>query len=95
LSLHGSKVKIVKVKVQNNNTKQRSEVKYRAYTFSLEVIKFIKDFPNDKTYSILSNQLLRSATSIGANIVEGGSGSSRKDFTRYKDDLCFYYGFDF
>lgn len=69
--------------MQNNNTKQKNEVKYRAYAFSLEVIKLIKDFPNDKIYSILSNQLLRSATSIGANIIEGGSGSSKKDFTRY------------
>lgn len=29
------------------------------------------------------DQLLRSATSIGANVVEGGSGSSRKDFINF------------
>ena len=29
------------------------------------------------------DQLLRSATSIGANVVEGGSGSTRKDFINF------------
>jgi len=34
---------------------------------------------------VISNQLLRSATSIGANIVEAKSASSRKDFIRFYD----------
>ncbi len=34
-------------------------------------------------YRILSGQLLRSATSIGANIIEGKGASSRKDFINY------------
>ena len=33
--------------------------------------------------SILVKQLIRSSTSIGANIVEAKSGSSRKDFTNF------------
>ncbi|MES2417364.1 MAG: four helix bundle protein [Bacteroidota bacterium] len=33
----------------------------------------------DSTFQFLIN-LLRSATSIGANVVEGKAGSSRKDF---------------
>ena len=32
---------------------------------------------------IISKQLLRSATSIGANIIEAQAGSSKKDFTNF------------
>ena len=47
------------------------ELKQRAYLYALEIIKFI-DVLDKKDFSvqILSKQLLRSATSIGANIIE-------------------------
>ena len=37
---------------------------------------------NEFTFSIF-DQLLKSATSIGANVVEGGSGSIKKDFINF------------
>lgn len=39
--------------------------------------------PNKKVYWIISDQLLRSATSIGANVVEAKSASSKRDFIRF------------
>jgi four helix bundle protein len=64
------------------NVKQ--ELKNRAYKFSVVIIQFIRDeTEKQKIYYPLIDQLLRSATSIGANIVEAKSASSRKDFIRY------------
>lgn len=34
-------------------------------------------------YWTISDQLMRSATSVGANIIEGKSASSRKDFIKF------------
>jgi len=63
--------------VKSKNTRQR------AYFFSLEVIKLVKEFPQNKVYLIFTDQLLRAATSIGANLIEAKSSSSKKDFTRF------------
>jgi len=47
------------------------------------VIKLIRDLPERRVYWSISDQLLRSATSIGANIVEAKSASSKRDYLRY------------
>jgi len=39
--------------------------------------------PNKCLFWVIGNQLLRSGTSIGANVVEAKSASSRKDYTNY------------
>lgn len=39
--------------------------------------------PNKRIFWIIGDQLLRAATSIGANIIEAISASSRKDFLRF------------
>lgn len=58
-------------------------IKERAYLFSLRVINLIKDFPQNKIYFIFTDQLLRAATSIGANLVEAKASSSRRDFIKF------------
>lgn len=65
-------------------TNQRTNVKYRSYTYAIKIIHLI-DKLNKKEYSVevISKQLLRSATSVGANIVEAQAGSSKKDFTNF------------
>ena len=42
-----------------------------------------RSFPSERIYWIISDQLLRSATSIGANIIEAKAASSKKDFIRF------------
>lgn len=56
----------------------------KAYLFSLNIIKFV-DILNKKDFSvqIIVKQLLRSATSIGANIIEAQAASSKKDFINF------------
>ncbi|OGM21162.1 hypothetical protein A2714_03090 [Candidatus Woesebacteria bacterium RIFCSPHIGHO2_01_FULL_38_9] len=71
------------LKTQNHNLNLRSNVKYRAYQFSLSIIVFVKDFPEKRVYWIIEDQLLRCATSIGANLVEAKSSSSKRDFIKF------------
>jgi len=60
------------------------EVKRRSYLYALGVIQFIDSLDKkDITTPIIAKQLLRSATSIGANIIEAQAGSSKKDFTNF------------
>ncbi len=69
--------------MQNDKLEFKNEFKRRIYTFALDIIKFIEALPKDKTCEIIGSQLLRSATSIGANIVEANSASSRKDYINF------------
>jgi four helix bundle protein len=62
---------------------KKRQLKYRCYHFSISIIKFIETLPEKRIYWVISDQLLRAATSIGANIVEAKSSSSRKDFIRF------------
>lgn len=61
----------------------KSETGKRAYRFSLRVLKLCNFLPNKKAVWIISDQLLRSSMSIGANIAEGQGSSSRKEFRRF------------
>lgn len=72
-----------KFKVQNHNAKVKTDLRTRCYYFSIAVIKFLEQLPEKRVYWIISDQLLRSATSIGANIVEAKSSSSKRDFLRF------------
>jgi four helix bundle protein len=63
--------------------KNQSDVKERSYAFSLEIIKLLRPLPNDYVSRIILGQLLRSGTSIGANVMEAQAGSSKKDFANY------------
>ena len=73
----------VKVKSQNCKVKVKSDLTQRCYDFSLKLITFISGLSDTRVSRVLTDQLLRSGTSIGANIVEARSASSRRDFTRY------------
>ena len=50
-----------------------------SFKFALEIIPLYKNLIKDKEF-IISKQLLRSATSIGANVYEASAAASRKDF---------------
>lgn len=50
-----------------------------SFDFSLQIICLYKKLVENKEY-VLSKQLLRAATSIGANVEEAIAAQSRKDF---------------
>lgn len=71
------------LKTQNENSNPKNELRSRCYNYSIKVIKLINSFPEKRIYWVLSDQLLRSATSIGANVIEAKSASSKRDFIKY------------
>ena len=58
-------------------------IKHRAFLFSKTVVLFASSLKFDKLYFSIFDQLIRIATSIGANIVEGSAGSSKNDFLKF------------
>ena len=52
----------------------------KSYDFSLRIIELYKFLCESKKEYVLSKQLLRAGTSIGANVNEAQAGMSRKDF---------------
>lgn len=50
-----------------------------SYNFALDIIKVYKQMLNQSEF-VLSKQLIRSGTSIGANVEEATAAQSRKDF---------------
>ena len=71
------------LKNQKHNSKVKNEFTERCYNYSIAIIKLIKSLPEKRVYWVVSDQLLRSATSIGANIVESKSASSKRDYIKY------------
>ena len=57
-----------------------NEVRRKSLDFAKRIVLAYQYLRDDKREYVLSKQLLRSGTSIGANIAEAQYGSSRKDF---------------
>ena len=58
----------------NNN------VEHKSFLFSVRIVKLARYLQEEKKEYILSKQLIRAGTSIGANIVESQQAQSRADF---------------
>lgn len=56
-----------------------SIIKNKSFQFSLKIISLYKHLLSEKEF-IISKQLLKSGTSVGANIEEALAGQSKKDF---------------
>ena len=59
---------------------KKDSVRDKSYAFALRMIKMYQHLTKDKQEFILSKQVLRSGTSIGANIEEASGAQSNKDF---------------
>ncbi len=57
-----------------------SILREKSYGFALRVINLYKFAADEKKEYVLSKQILRSGTSIGANIEEAGHAQSKMDF---------------
>lgn len=58
---------------------KESVLKKKSFLFAIDIINCYKKLSEDREY-VLSKQLLRSGTSIGANIREAQNAQSTKDF---------------
>ena len=54
-------------------------LKEKSYAFALRIVKAYKHLSHEKEF-VLSKQLLRAGTSIGANVTEANQAQSRPDF---------------
>lgn len=66
-----------------NNEEFKKKLIIRAFTLARIIIKLVDKFPSKRSAWVISDQLLRAATSIGANIIEAQAASSRKDFINF------------
>lgn len=55
----------------------------RIYKYALDVIKFVDKLPKDTTSQTMAKQLIRSGTSVSANIIEAKAASSKKDYINF------------
>ena len=59
---------------------EKQTVRYKSKKFAIRVVKLYQYLCNEKKEYVLSKQLLRCGTSIGANLAESECAISRKDF---------------
>jgi four helix bundle protein len=64
------------------------DIDKRVYEFTISIINFVRSLPSEMAARELGRQLLRSGTSIAANIEEARGGFSKEDFT-YKMSVAF------
>lgn len=60
--------------------KKNNVIQTKTYDFAVKSVKLYKEIVEKKREYVLSKQLLRSGTSIGANVEEAIGAQSRKDF---------------
>jgi four helix bundle protein len=60
---------------------KKNIVQEKSYAFALRVVKLYRWLCEGKKEYVLSKQILRSGTSIGANVEEAIGGMSEKDFS--------------
>ena len=63
------------------------DLERRTKQFAVRVIDFVSNLSRSMTGDVLTRQLLRSATSIGANYREANRGVSRADFSNKIDTV--------
>ncbi len=66
---------------------QKYDLEDRTEEFSVQIINFCKELNKKPMSKPLVNQLLRAATSVGANYREANGASSKKDF-KNKIHIC-------
>jgi four helix bundle protein len=66
-----------------NNEDFKKMLKLRAFNLARSIIKLVNKFPSNRAAWVIADQLIRAATSIGANIIEAQAASSKKDFINF------------
>lgn len=73
--------------IQNSNDKKIYDLSGRTARFGTEIIIFLKGIKENNINRPIISQLVRSATSIGANYMEADCAESKKDFN-HKIGIC-------
>jgi four helix bundle protein len=70
-----------------SKSKKVFDLRERSARFGEEAIRFARGLPKDVVVMPLTSQLVRSATSVGANYAEADGAESRKDF-KHRIAIC-------
>ena len=74
-------------RAQNPNDKKRYDLEERTAQLGEAVIELVKTLRQDPINSPLISQIVRAATSVGANYVEADGAESKRDF-QHKISIC-------
>lgn len=66
-----------------NNKEYKEQLISRAFNLARSIISLCDKFPNKRSAWVITDQLIRAATSIGANIIEAQAASSKRDFVNF------------
>jgi four helix bundle protein len=69
--------------MQKSKSKFKGDLRFRCYKLSINIINLTDTLPSKRSFWIISDQLIRCATSIGANLVEAKSASSRLEYKKF------------
>lgn len=69
--------------MQNFNSKFKTDLNERCFQLSLGIIKLLDNLPSKTSSKIISSQIIRSMTSIGANLTEAKASSSGAEFKKF------------
>ena len=67
----------------NKKSSFKQQFKKRCFDFSINILKLSELLRSKRINWPIVDQIVRSATSIGANIIEGGNSTSKKEFINY------------
>ena len=59
----------------------KQELLDRTYRFALDIVLFVNDFPKNTVSYVISKQIAKSGTSVGANYRAACRGKSESDFS--------------
>jgi len=74
-------------KAPTSKNKKPYDLEERTANFGEQIIDFVQKMPKTVITIPLISQLIRAATSVGANYLEADASSTKKDF-RFKISLC-------
>jgi four helix bundle protein len=69
--------------MQNEKDKFKKDFIKRLVNFSIVIIRFSEKLRERKVFWSIIDQLIRSSTSIGANVIEAKSSSSKRDYLHF------------
>ena len=66
--------------LEDNGAEKPYDLAERLFQFAVNVVKITRNLPKSKEYSVITYQLVKSATSVGANYEEAQAAVSKADF---------------
>ena len=69
-----------KSKTDNSKSDKIYDIRERTLQFAIRIMEIARDIPTTIIYSSIRSQLVKSGTSIGANLAEGDGAKTKRDF---------------